>query len=68
MDGVCVRMMALFGDLCRNVMDRNDTVKYHYDHKNQQAEGEVVQEWIVKHLAHPICEEFRFWSQGTSLS
>jgi hypothetical protein len=42
-----MRMMALFGDLCRNVMDRDDAVEDHNDDKNKQSEREIVQEWIA---------------------
>jgi len=46
MDGVCMRMMALFGDFGRNVMDRDDPVEDHNDDENKQSKSEVVQEGI----------------------
>jgi hypothetical protein len=54
MDGVCMRMMALFGDFGRNVMDRDDPVEDHNDDENKQSKSEVVQEGIADHLPAPF--------------
>src|SRR5262249_6165543 len=53
-DSVCVRMMARFGDLRGNVMDRDDAVKDHNGNKDKQSEGEVVREWIANHFPLPF--------------
>src|SRR5262249_8887552 len=47
-----MRMMPLFGNLRRNVVDRDDAVEYHDHHENKQTEREVVQEWIADHFGH----------------
>src|SRR3979490_2760450 len=37
-----------------NVVDRNDAVEQHNDHKEEKAEGEIVQERIGYHIAFSI--------------
>jgi hypothetical protein len=63
MDGVCMRMMALFGDPGRNVMDRDDPVEDHNDHENKQSKSEVVQEGIANHFT-PLHFRGGFGSEG----
>src|SRR5215472_16421478 len=49
-DGVCVRMMTLFRNLCRNVMNRNDPVEDHCDHKAEKTQGKVIEERVAYHF------------------
>jgi hypothetical protein len=37
-----------------NVVDRNDAVEQHNDHKEEKAKGEIVQERIGYHIAFSI--------------
>jgi len=41
-----MRMTALLGDLVGNIVDGDDSVKERDYDKNQQAQGEVVQERV----------------------
>jgi hypothetical protein len=54
-----VMMMARFGNLGRNVMDRDDPVEDHNDNKDKQSEGEAIQEWIAYHCHTPLRMQFR---------
>jgi hypothetical protein len=45
-DGVLVRMMTRMRDPSRNVVDRDDALDQHDHHEKQQAQCEIIQEWI----------------------
>src|SRR5262249_43377580 len=49
-DGVCVRMMTRFSDPGGNVMDRDDPVENHCDHKAEKTKGKVIEERVAYHL------------------
>src|SRR5215813_14936663 len=53
-NSISVRMMALFCDPGRNVMDRDDPVEDHDHDKNKKSESKVVQEGIANHFRPPF--------------
>ena len=38
-------------------MDRDDAVKDHDDHENEEPEREVIQGWITDHFGHSLSVE-----------
>src|SRR5690349_19460569 len=49
-DRVLVWVVARLGDQIRNVMDCDDAVEQHHNHKEENSESEVVQERVT-HLS-----------------
>jgi hypothetical protein len=42
MDCVLMRMVALFCDHVRNIVDRDNAIEQHNDHEQQQKQREIV--------------------------
>jgi hypothetical protein len=52
-DRVCVGMMALFGYMCRNVVDGDNSIEDHHNHKAEYAKREVVEKRVAYHPYSP---------------
>ena len=50
-DRVLVRVIAMLGEFVRHVVDRDDAVEERDEHKNEEAEREVVQERVEVDVA-----------------
>src|SRR6185312_16474092 len=67
MDCIGMRVMALFCDPCRDVVNRDDPVEDRDADEDQQPEREIAQERVPDHLAPTLSLEARSKKQAFSV-